>query len=139
MDSQLPVLDAEGEVGDLSGVDPAHFRPAAVAFPVALRKTLGVRGKQKGQPRSASPSACRRTWCRLSGRLAQDGRRAWMTPCVNGCKGARRLERGGHGRVAACPAHGSVFLTRFAKRARQFQLRRLVGRQERSGHRKNIL
>ena len=54
MDSRLPVIDDDGEVGDLSKVDAGVFRPAAEVLPpdllaglVALRKRRGERGPQK--------------------------------------------------------------------------------------------
>ena len=47
MVSRLPVIDADGEVGDLSNVDPALFKPAAEVLPASLQKKLGMRGPQK--------------------------------------------------------------------------------------------
>lgn len=47
MASRLPVIDDDGEVGDLSEVDPRLFRPAHEVLPTDLRKLLGVRGPQK--------------------------------------------------------------------------------------------
>ena len=54
MVSRLPVIDDDGEVGDLSKVDAGVFRPAAEVLPpdllaglVALRKRRGERGPQK--------------------------------------------------------------------------------------------
>ena len=49
MVSRLPVIDEDGEVGDLSDVDMSVFRPAHEVLPQALQKTLGmrVRGPQK--------------------------------------------------------------------------------------------
>lgn len=47
MVSRLPVIDDDGEVGDLSEVDPSIFRPAAEVLPPSLLKKLGVRGPQK--------------------------------------------------------------------------------------------
>ncbi|PPD34685.1 MAG: hypothetical protein CTY19_03565 [Methylomonas sp.] len=46
MDSRLPDIDADGEVGDLSEVDPALFG-AFSSLPAALQDTLRGRGKQK--------------------------------------------------------------------------------------------
>lgn len=46
MDSRLPDIDADGEVGDLSQVDPALFRPFS-SLPIALQEKLRGRGKQK--------------------------------------------------------------------------------------------
>ena len=47
MVSRLPVIDNDGEVGDLSEVDPASFRPANEVLPPSLLKKLGIRGPQK--------------------------------------------------------------------------------------------
>lgn len=44
MVSRLPVIDEEGEVGDLSGVDPALFRPFS-ELPGSLQTKL------RGRPR----------------------------------------------------------------------------------------
>ena len=46
MDSRLPVIDADGEVGDLSEVDPALFKPFS-SLPEDLQAVLRGRGKQK--------------------------------------------------------------------------------------------
>ncbi len=46
MDSRLPDIDADGEVGDLSQVDPALFRPFS-SLPTSLQEKLRGRGKQK--------------------------------------------------------------------------------------------
>ena len=49
MVSRLPVIDKDGEVGDLSEVDTSLFKPAHEVLPLALQKTLGMRprGPQK--------------------------------------------------------------------------------------------
>jgi len=43
------VIDDDGEVGDLSEVDPSIFRPAQEVLPVDLQELLGIRrrGPQK--------------------------------------------------------------------------------------------
>ncbi len=46
MVSRLPVVNAEGEVADLSAVDPAHFKPLS-ALPASLRTKL--RGRPKAE------------------------------------------------------------------------------------------
>ena len=46
MVSRLPVIDAEGEVGDLSEVDPALFKPFS-ALPASLQAKL------RGRPKAA--------------------------------------------------------------------------------------
>lgn len=46
MVSRLPVIDADGEVGDLSEVDPALFKPLS-ALPAALQAKL------RGRPKAA--------------------------------------------------------------------------------------
>lgn len=50
MVSRLPVFDADGEVGDLSKVDPTLFKPFS-ALPVSLQTKL--RGIQRGRPKAA--------------------------------------------------------------------------------------
>ena len=47
MATRLPVIDDDGEVADLSGVDPALFRPAREVLPSSLWKKIGERGPQK--------------------------------------------------------------------------------------------
>ena len=53
MVSRLPVIDEDGEVGDLSEADISLFHPAHVVLPPDLQKTLGmrVRGPQKTPPK----------------------------------------------------------------------------------------
>jgi uncharacterized protein (DUF4415 family) len=46
MDSRLPVIDDDGEVGDLSEVDTALFKPFS-ELPALLQYKLSGRGKQK--------------------------------------------------------------------------------------------
>lgn len=46
MVSRLPVIDADGEVGDLSGIDPALFKPFS-ALPASLQTKL------RGRPKAA--------------------------------------------------------------------------------------
>lgn len=47
MASRLPVIDANGEVGDLSEVDPGTFKPFS-ALPASLQAKL------RGRPKSAA-------------------------------------------------------------------------------------
>lgn len=47
MASRLPVIDVDGEVGDLSNVNSSLFKPAGEVLPPSLMKKLGVRGAQK--------------------------------------------------------------------------------------------
>ncbi|RFC34950.1 MAG: Uncharacterized conserved protein, DUF4415 family [Candidatus Nitrotoga sp. SPKER] len=47
MASRKPLIEAEGEVRELTAEDMAKFRPAAEVLPLSLRKKLGVRGPQK--------------------------------------------------------------------------------------------
>ena len=56
MVSCLPVIDEDGEVGDLSEVDMSLILPAHEVLPSALQKTLGmrVRGPQKAPPKGSS-------------------------------------------------------------------------------------
>lgn len=43
----LPVINADGEVADLSKVDSSLFKPAAEVLSLSLMKKLGVRGAEK--------------------------------------------------------------------------------------------
>jgi uncharacterized protein (DUF4415 family) len=47
MVSRLPVINDEGEINDLSDMDPDLFSPAQQVLPTSLQKKLGVRGPQK--------------------------------------------------------------------------------------------
>lgn len=47
MASRKPLIDADGEVRELTTEDLAKFRPAAEALPPSLIKKLGVRGRPK--------------------------------------------------------------------------------------------
>jgi len=47
MASRKPLINADGEVRELTAKDMAKFRPAAEVLPLSLRKKLGVRGPQK--------------------------------------------------------------------------------------------
>jgi uncharacterized protein (DUF4415 family) len=49
MVSRLPEIDEDGEVGDLSEVDPSLFRPAREVLPLAFQELVGLRtrGPQK--------------------------------------------------------------------------------------------
>lgn len=77
MVSCLPVIDADGEVGDLSDADPALFRPAREVLPLSLQIKLGVvpRGPQKAPVKVM-------TTIRLSPEVAQAFKasgRGWQT------------------------------------------------------------
>ena len=47
MVSHKPLIDADGEVRELTAEDLAKFRPAVEALPPSLMKKLGVRGRPK--------------------------------------------------------------------------------------------
>lgn len=49
MSKRAPLIDADGEVRELTAQDMARFRPAHEVLPAELQKTLGVRrrGPQK--------------------------------------------------------------------------------------------
>lgn len=47
MDLRLPEIDDDGEVGDLSLVDPSLFRPAHEVLPAHLQAMLGIRPRGK--------------------------------------------------------------------------------------------
>lgn len=49
MNSRAPLIDAEGEVRELTAADMRQFKPAHEALPLELQKALGmrVRGVQK--------------------------------------------------------------------------------------------
>ncbi|MEO6319748.1 MAG: BrnA antitoxin family protein [Polaromonas sp.] len=77
MVSRLPVIDEDGEVGDLSEVDTSLFRPAHEVLPPELQKTLGMRmrGPQKAPPKVS-------TTIRLSPEVVQAfraGGEGWQT------------------------------------------------------------
>ena len=77
MVSRLPVIDADGEVGDLSKLDTSLFRPAHEVLPLALQKTLGMR--QRGPQKSALKVS---TTIRLSDEVVQafkSGGAGWQT------------------------------------------------------------
>ncbi|OJU89151.1 MAG: hypothetical protein BGO13_11780 [Burkholderiales bacterium 66-5] len=49
MSKRAPLIDADGEVRELTAEDLAKFRPAHEVLPLALQETLGIRrrGPQK--------------------------------------------------------------------------------------------
>jgi uncharacterized protein (DUF4415 family) len=47
MAKRKPLIDADGEVRELTTKDMAKFKPAVEVLPLSLRKKLGVRGPQK--------------------------------------------------------------------------------------------
>lgn len=49
MNKRTPLIDADGEVRELTAVDLRTFKPANEVLPLALQKTLGMRlrGPQK--------------------------------------------------------------------------------------------
>lgn len=47
MARRKPLIDADGEVRELTAEDMAKFKPTAEVLPPSLRKKLGVRGPQK--------------------------------------------------------------------------------------------
>lgn len=49
MSNRAPLIDADGEVRELTAADMKHFKPAHEVLPLALQKTLGMRprGPQK--------------------------------------------------------------------------------------------
>lgn len=58
MDSRLPVIDADGEVGDLAQVDAALFRPAAEVLPPDFYcelLALNRQGKMAEPPKATHP------------------------------------------------------------------------------------
>ena len=56
MNPRAPLIDAEGEVRELTAADMRHFKPASQALPPALQKTLGMRprGPQKSATKVAT-------------------------------------------------------------------------------------
>lgn len=77
MVSRLPVIDAEGEVADLSGVDPDAFKPLS-EMPDALRSKLDA--LQRGRPKAAETKE--RITIRLSPDVLQSFRatgQGWQT------------------------------------------------------------
>jgi uncharacterized protein (DUF4415 family) len=61
MANRKPLIDADGEVRELTAEDMAKFKPAAEALPASLKKKLGVRGPQKAPTKE-----------RITIRLSQD-------------------------------------------------------------------
>ena len=49
MPKPKPLIDAQGEVRELTAADMRHFRPAKEVLPKALLTKLNVRGPQKAQ------------------------------------------------------------------------------------------
>lgn len=47
MPKQKPLIDAKGEVRELTAKDLKAFQPARKALPESLRRKIGVRGPQK--------------------------------------------------------------------------------------------
>ena len=47
MSKSKPLIDAQGEVRELSIAEMRHMRPAASVLPVSLQATLRTRGPQK--------------------------------------------------------------------------------------------
>jgi hypothetical protein len=62
MVSHLPVIDDDGEVGDLSEVDPALFKPFS-SLPEDLQTVLRGCGKQKAPTIAIQPRSDRRFPC----------------------------------------------------------------------------
>lgn len=46
--SKTPLIDNDGEVRELTADDLKRFKPARDVLPLALQKTLKIRGAQKG-------------------------------------------------------------------------------------------
>ncbi len=61
MPKQKPLIDAKGEVRELTANDLTAFRPARKALPESLRRKIGVRGPQKSPTKE-----------RITIRLSQD-------------------------------------------------------------------
>jgi len=57
MVSRLPVIDEDGEIGDLSEVDPSLFRPAREVLPPALYAGLVAMNREhKGRGKNKAPT-----------------------------------------------------------------------------------
>lgn len=61
MPKQKPLINAKGEVRELTANDLTAFRPARKALPESLRRKIGVRGPQKSPTKE-----------RITIRLSQD-------------------------------------------------------------------
>ena len=61
MQKQKPLINAKGEVRELTANDLTAFRPARKALPESLRRKIGVRGPQKSPTKE-----------RITIRLSQD-------------------------------------------------------------------
>lgn len=47
MPKSKPLVDAQGEVREISAAELKAFRPAAEVLPASLRRKVGIRGPQK--------------------------------------------------------------------------------------------
>lgn len=47
MSKRKPIIEGDGEVRELAAEDMRHFRPAHEVLPLALQKTLGMKGRGK--------------------------------------------------------------------------------------------
>jgi len=56
MSKRAPLIDADGEVRDLTTADLRHFKPAAEVLPPDLLKVMGIkpRGPQKAPTKQAT-------------------------------------------------------------------------------------
>jgi len=54
---RLPVINVDGEVGDLSNVGSSLFKPSGEVLPPSLIKKLGVRGAQKAPTKDVESAA----------------------------------------------------------------------------------
>lgn len=61
MPKKKPLINAKGEVRELTASDLTEFRPARKALPESLRRKIGVRGPQKSPTKE-----------RITIRLSQD-------------------------------------------------------------------
>ena len=61
MQKQKPLINAKGEIRELTANDLTAFRPARKALPESLRRKIGVRGPQKSPTKE-----------RITIRLSQD-------------------------------------------------------------------
>lgn len=84
MPKSKALVDARGEVREITSGDLKRFRPAREALPASLRRKVGVRGPQGHPLRSALPSDCLLKSFNASGRPAMDGKPGWTTPFRSG-------------------------------------------------------
>lgn len=68
MNSRNPMIDADGEVRELTAADMRGFRPASEVLPLELQAVLGIKAKVRGPQKSPTKVS---TTIRLSPEVMQ--------------------------------------------------------------------